>query len=132
MPKQTYLGFDFGQKRIGVAVGQSLTATAHPLTQINTNDWGALKKIIDEWQPKAFIVGLPLNMDDTPSTISKAAQTFAHELEQRYTLPVHLCDERLSSREAIERLQEMGKTKPSKEEINSMAAAVILESWLHK
>lgn len=131
MPEKTLLGFDFGTKRIGVAVGQTLTSTARPLTQVNNDDWKNIKQLIEEWRPQALVVGLPLNMDDTESRTSIAAKAFAKKLTTQFKLPVHLCDERLSSREALERLLEMGNNKPSKAEINSMAAAVILESWLH-
>jgi putative Holliday junction resolvase len=125
------LGFDFGKKRIGVAVGQQLTNSARPLTQINSIDWDSIDKLLEEWQPQTLIVGLPLNMDDSISPLAKVAKKFAKQLEQHCNLPTHLIDERLSSREALERLKDMGKNKPSKEEINSMAAAVILETWLH-
>jgi putative holliday junction resolvase len=130
MLEQTLLGFDFGTKRIGIAIGQTLTKTARPLTQLNTNDWLGLGKLIDEWRPHAFVVGLPLNMDDSTSPISKLAKQFAKQLEQRFNRTVYLCDERLSSRAALEHLQERGITKPSKQEINSTAAAVVLQSWL--
>jgi putative Holliday junction resolvase len=70
-------------------------------------------------------------MDDSISPLAKAAKKFAKNLEKHCSLPTHLIDERLSSREAIARLKDMGKNRPSKEEINSMAAAVILETWLH-
>lgn len=125
------LGFDFGKKRIGVAVGQQLTNSARPLTQIDSVDWDNIDKLLAEWQPQQLVVGLPLNMDDSISPLAKAAKKFSKQLEQHCHLPTHLIDERLSSREALERLKEMGKNKPSKEEINSMAAAVILETWLH-
>jgi len=125
-----YLGFDFGKKRIGVAIGQDITSTARPLTQIATDDQNALVDVMNEWQPKALIVGLPLNMDDTAGPLAKAAKKFAKRLENVFERPVHLCDERLTSREAIERLKLQGKNKPTKAEINSMAAAVILETWL--
>lgn len=132
MPEQILFGFDYGSKRIGIAIGQTLTASARPLTQINTADWQTLDKLIEEWHPNAFVVGLPLNMDDSASKTSKAATAFAKQLQQRYQLNTELCDERLSSREALERLTEQGNNKPSKADINSMAAAVILESWLHE
>lgn len=125
-----YLGFDFGKKRIGVAIGQDITSTARPLTQIATDDQSALAEVINEWQPKAMVVGLPLNMDDTVGPLAKAAKKFAKMLENVFERPVHLCDERLTSREAIERLKQQGNNKPTKAEINSMAAAVILETWL--
>jgi putative Holliday junction resolvase len=131
MPEQTLLGFDFGTKRIGIAVGQTLTKSARPLQQISSVDWSSLDKLIAEWRPAALVVGLPLNMDDSPGKMAKAATEFAAALREHYSLLVHLCDERLSSREALERLAERGNTKPSKAELNCMAAAVILESWLH-
>lgn len=130
MPDQV-LGFDFGTKRIGVAVGQTITLTARPLTQIDSIDWDALDILIKEWQPEYCVVGLPLNMDDSSSKISKAARKFANAIQQRYEIVVQLCDERLSSREALERLEEQGNKRPSKAEINSMAAAVIIESWFN-
>ena len=133
MPEQTVFGFDFGSKRIGIAVGQTLTKTAHALTQINNNaepQWSNLDSLITQWQPKTLIVGLPLNMDDTVGHSAKAAKKFAQQLQERYQLPVELIDERLSSREARERLQQQGRKKPDKTAINSMAAQIILENWL--
>jgi putative Holliday junction resolvase len=125
-----FLGFDFGTKRIGVAVGQLITQSARPLEQVSSIDWQAIDKLVKEWQPAGFVVGLPLHMDDRQSKMSVAAKDFAAQLQKKYTLPTHMCDERLSSREALERLEERGISKPSKAEINNMAAAVILESWL--
>ena len=125
-----YLGFDFGKKRIGIAVGETITQTARPLAQVATEDMAALEKWVSEWQPAALVVGLPLNMDDSVGPLAKAAKKFAKRLEAHFQKPVHLCDERLTSREALARLAEQGNRKPSKAEINSMAAAVILETWL--
>lgn len=132
MPDLTLLGLDYGSKRIGVAIGQTITGTARPLTQIDSIDWSGLQALVKEWQPGAFVVGLPINMDDSDSKISKAAKQFAKKLQQKFELPVHLSDERLSSREALERLELQGNTKPSKAEVNAMAAAVILQSWLRQ
>ncbi len=134
MPEQTVLGFDFGSKRIGIAVGQTLTKQARPLTQIKNNvepDWQMLDHLINEWQPKTLIIGLPLNMDGTLSNVAKAAKRFSQRLQQRYQLPTDLIDERLSSREARIRLQYEGQKKPDKKAINSMAAQIILEDWLN-
>ena len=133
MPEQTIFGFDFGSKRIGIAIGQTLTKQARALTQINNNsepDWQTLDSLINEWRPQTLIVGLPLNMDDSLGNSAKAAKKFAQQLQQRYQLPIELVDERLSSREARERLQQQGKNKPNKQSINSMAAQIILEDWL--
>lgn len=131
MPNNSVMGFDFGKKRIGVAIGQPLTNTATPLGQVEQGNWKAIGNLIDEWQPETFVVGLPLNMDDTPSPLSKAATKFSKELQKRFDKSTQTFDERLSSREAIARLEEQGKTRPSKAEINGMAAAIIVESWLN-
>ena len=82
------LCFDYGEKRIGVAVGQTLTNTARPLTQINCDgnlpQWRDVDQLIDNWRPNILLVGLPLNMNDSESAISKKARTFMRELETRY------------------------------------------------
>jgi len=135
MHEQTVIGFDYGSKRIGIAVGQTLTKTARALTQISndaTPEWSKLDTLIAEWRPKTLIVGLPLNMDDSIGHAADSAKKFAQQLQQRYHLPTHLIDERLSSREARTRLQQQGKRQPDKQAINSMAAQIILEDWLHK
>lgn len=133
MPDIRVLGFDYGAKRIGVAVGQTLLGTASALTQLSAQkgrpEVRAVQVLLDEWRPDALIVGLPLNMDDSPSKSSKAAQRFASWLEIEFKLPVYLVDERLSSREARDRLDQPGK-KYTKTELNSMAAQVIVEGWL--
>jgi len=107
---ETLIGFDFGKKRIGVAVGQTLTDTATPLTQLTAQaglpEHIAIQALIDEWRPSAFIVGLPLNMDETLGPSAIAAQKFGTWLTENFTLPVHYVDERLSSREARERISE--------------------------
>lgn len=130
-----YLCFDFGMKRIGVAVGQSVTKTANPLPYLNAQAgvpvWENLRKLIDEWRPKALIVGLPLNMDGTEQNITEAAKQFMQTLEERYHLPVHAIDERLSSVAAREHLFEKGGYRALKRgHIDSVAASIMLESWL--
>lgn len=134
MTDQRLLGFDYGSKRIGVAVGQTVLGSATPLTQLTViagkPDRAAVAKLIEEWRPNAFVVGLPLNMDDTASESSRAAQRFGKWLEKEFKKPVHFVDERLSSREAQERLTqaEPGK-KYTKEQLNSVAAQIILEDY---
>lgn len=130
------LCFDYGEKRIGVAVGQTLTNTARPLTQIACDgrlpQWQDIDELINNWRPQLLLVGLPLNMDDSESPISKKARFFMSELEARYAKIVIPVDERLTSHAARERLTESGRNKPSKEEINSVAAQIILETWLQE
>ena len=136
MLERPVLAFDYGEKRIGVAVGQTLTNTARPLTQIacdgNLPQWQDIDKLIRDWRPNIILVGLPLNMNDSESPISKKAQNFMRELEQRYHKTVVPVDERLTSHAARERLTDAGRNKPTKKEINSVAAQIILETWLQE
>ena len=135
MPSGVFLGFDFGYRRIGSAVGQHITQSASPLSTLSarqgTPDWQDIKKLIDEWRPEALIVGLPTHIDDSEQYTTPAAREFARQLETRFKLPVHLVDERLSTKEARSRLFEQGGySKLQSAEIDSIAACVILEQWL--
>ena len=98
------MSFDFGTKRIGIAVGQRLTGNTQALVPIKARngipDWDALQLIIDEWQPDAFVTGLPLNMDGSQSDMSRRANKFSRRLEGRFHRPSYTHDERLSSFEA--------------------------------
>jgi putative holliday junction resolvase len=127
----TLLGFDYGTAKIGVAVGQTLTATASPLVTLRAvqqrPDWDAIGRLITEWQPAALVVGLPFNMDDSEAEVAPRARRFAHQLEGRYRLPVHLVDERLTSKEAAHQL---GRKPKRIEELDALAAKLILETWL--
>ncbi len=127
---QTVLGFDFGEKRTGVAVGQTLTGTATALTTLysegNKPDWRSIENLIQEWQPDALVVGIPLHMDGCEQAMTKKARKFARQLEGRFDLPVHEAEERLSSLEAE---QTLGK-HTEKAAIDREAARIILQSWL--
>lgn len=129
------LGFDFGMKRIGVAVGQTITKSARPLTTLKANQgipqWEILNKLIKTWQPDALVVGIPLNMDGTEQPLTQAAQAFSNELKQRYGLSVYGMDERLSTKDARERLFNQGGYKALQEgQVDSVAAQLILQNWL--
>ncbi|KTD13312.1 Holliday junction resolvase RuvX [Legionella jamestowniensis] len=135
MPEGVYLGFDFGYKRIGVAVGQRITLTARPLTTLDAKqgipNWDEIQKIISEWRPDALIVGLPTCIDDSEQYTTAAARVFANELEKRFVLPVHLVDERLSTVEARSQLfAEGGYRKIKQSKVDSFAACIILQQWL--
>ncbi|MGQ3892849.1 Holliday junction resolvase RuvX [Legionella sp. CNM-4043-24] len=135
MPAGVYAGFDFGYKRIGVAIGQAITQTARPLSTLNAKDgvpdWKELEKIIREWRPKALIVGLPTCIDDSEQYTTAAARAFARKLRKQFALPVHLVDERLSTVEARAQLfAEGGYRKIQNTQIDSIAACIILEQWL--
>ncbi len=127
----TLLGFDYGTRRIGVAVGQTITGTASALTTLlavqQRPDWDRIGELIATWQPDALVVGLPFNMDDTETEVASQARRFARQLEGRYRLPVHLVDERLTSLEAE---RQLGKKAKRKENIDALAAKLILETWL--
>lgn len=126
------LGFDFGTQKIGVASGQSLTGTGSPLPALRCRDqapdWAAIEALIREWQPDALVVGLPLNMDDSESPLSQQARRFARRLNGRFGKPVWMVDERLSTRDARERMgdQYRGGADPR---VDSLAAALIIETY---
>ncbi len=121
------LGFDYGRKRIGIAVGQTLTRTARPLRSLPVTrrepDWAALSGILEQWRPSALIVGIPLTMDGAEQPLTREARRFGRKLKQHYGLPVHEVDERLSSQEARRR-------SPGLRRVDPIAAQIIIESWL--
>ncbi len=127
----TLLAFDYGDKLIGVAVGQTVTATANPLECVRVGrtgpDWDSIARLIATWQPDALVVCLPLNMDGTEQPITWSAKRFEDQLKGRFFLPVHSMDERLSTREARERLALAGQPNAADD---AVAAQVILEGWL--
>lgn len=129
------LGFDFGMKRIGVAVGQTVTQTARALTTLSAKQgipsWDSLNKLIKTWQPDALVVGIPLNMDGTKQPLTDAAQQFADTLKERYGLAVYGMDERLSTKDARERLFTEGGYKALQNgQVDRIAAQLILQNWL--
>jgi len=129
----TLIGFDFGIKSIGVAIGQTLTRTANPLTSLTAKDgtpqWAQIDKLLTTWQPTGLVVGIPYG--ENMERVAKAAAQFAHVLAQRYTLPVYTVDERLSSKAARAKLQAEGGYKAlNKPAVDAMAAKLILEQWL--
>jgi conserved hypothetical protein TIGR00250 len=128
------LGFDFGTKSIGVAVGQQLTGTARALTalkaQDGTPDWKLIEKLLKEWQPDYVVVGLPLNMDGTEQPLTDRARKFANRIHGRFGVRVELQDERLSTVEARADLFERGGFRAlQKGQVDSQSAVIILEDW---
>ncbi len=126
---KTVVGFDYGTHWIGVAVGQTLTRQASPQPAVKTNDWAAVEKLIAQWQPQLFVVGLPLDMRGEAQEMTARAQRFARQLKGRFGIPAELVDERLTTREAYQIAIE-NQRKKSKTEIDSLSAALITESWL--
>ncbi len=132
---QTVLGFDFGLRRIGVAVGQTITGTAAPLNTVKAQDgvpdWQTLADLITLWRPHALIVGMPLHIDASEQAITHTANQFAQQLRNRFNLPVHRVDERYTTLAAKQLLYEQGGfRKLKKAQIDGWAAKLILESWL--
>lgn len=129
------LGFDYGTKQIGVAVGQAITGQARELcvlkAQNGVPDWSQIERLVKEWQPDAMVVGLPLNMDGTPSEMSERAARFARRLHGRFNLPVHTHDERLTTFEAKgHRLAQGQRDGYRQRPVDALAAALLLEGWL--
>ncbi|MGD2172391.1 MAG: Holliday junction resolvase RuvX [Gammaproteobacteria bacterium] len=128
----TVIGFDYGTRWIGVAVGQTLTRQARPLGAVKTGDWEAIERVLHEWKPQRLIVGLPLNMQGEEQEMSKRAERFGRQLEGRFGISTDCIDERLTTREAYTIAVEDGHNRKSKQEIDSLAAALITESWLRE
>lgn len=140
-PEQTVLlGLDYGVKKMGMALGNTVTQDARPFDILAMNngqpaDWDNLLGIIDTWKIGRVIVGLPLNMDGSSSMIAKRAHKFARRLahrlmEQRIHIPVQLFDERLTSVEAREMAWELGLIKNERDPIDDISACLLLQSYL--
>ena len=127
------LAFDFGLRRIGVAVGQTITQSANPLPVLLAEkgepDWQLVVQLIAQWHPTVLIVGLPYKMEGGEQAISFAARKFAQKLKTQFNLPVHLVDERFTTREAKSQLRSSG-VKLNDVSTDSFAAKLILESWM--
>ena len=129
------LGFDYGLKRIGVATGQTVTGTSTPLTTIVQNEddshWREIEQLVTRWKPDVLLVGIPYMLDGSETEMGRHARKFRSQLEQRFGLPTELVDETLSSFQAEQELkQNMQLGQHNKAEIDRMAAAIIVQSWL--
>jgi putative Holliday junction resolvase len=133
----TVLAFDYGERFVGVAVGEAGVGVAHPLATIDERAaaprFAAIAALIEEWKPSALVVGLPLGLDGEPHELTRRARSFARRLEGRFGLPVRLVDERLSSADAEERLRAIGRGgRRHKALTHPVAAQVILQDWLDR
>jgi putative pre-16S rRNA nuclease len=133
----TLLGFDFGNKKIGVAVGQTATRMANPLTTLRSHnqkpDWEAIAKLIHEWKPTGLVVGISKQQDGSDNVITPRMQKFSRQLNGRFNLPVYQVDETLTTFEAKQLLFDdlgvsAGKLWAVQDQI---AAQLILQSWLN-
>lgn len=134
---ETILAFDFGLRRIGVAVGQQVTCSASALGTVGNGgdgpDWARIDAFIKEWQPARLVVGMPLMADGRPGSLAEPIAAFCKELG-RYGLPLAIVDERHTSREAGEQLiaarRDGRRGRIARGEIDAAAAAMIAERWL--
>lgn len=132
------LSFDFGVKRYGLAIGQCLTGEARPLKPLPAKDgivsWELLDPILAQWRPELLLVGIPLNMDDSLSDMSRRADKFRRRLAARYQLPAIGVDERLSSFAAKQqvRQQQPGVRDFGKHSVDGLAASLIFDTWLQQ
>ena len=132
------LGFDYGARRIGVASGNRISQSARPLPTLvaikGQPDWSRIDALLAEWKPEALIVGLPLTLDGGEQATTRGARAFADALAEHSKLPVHLVDERHTSQEASHRFAAQRAAGAARRRdasnIDSLAAAVILEGWL--
>ncbi len=136
MKGRTFLGFDYGEKVIGVAVGSTYSGLAEPLTALpggRHTDWARLTRLIEQWRPDALVVGLPLNLDGSENEMTGLARRFGKRLQARYNLPVHMVDERLTTRMAAGVLYEAGiPGRRHKRRLDKLAAQAILQAFLHE
>jgi putative Holliday junction resolvase len=135
---QIVLAFDFGQRRIGVACGDTVSRSASHARTLSSGPrgvpWQQVDALIRDWRPSVLVVGLPYNVDDSESAAAARARSFASALTARYTLPVQFVDERYSSLEALDRLKQarasgLRKRRVAKSDVDAGAARVILERW---
>ena len=132
----TFLAFDYGEKYIGVAAGSRHSRQAQALTTLRGSaknpDWVGISRLIEEWRPDALVVGLPLNMDGSDNPMTRAARAFGQRLQDRYNLPVHMVDERLSTLAARDILNEAGvPMRRHKARLDQLAAQTILQAFLN-
>lgn len=130
-PQSGYvIGFDFGLKRIGVAIGQNITQTASPEAIVKSQDgkpdWDHITQIFEQWQPDAIVVGLPMRLNGEEQALTQPARKFGQRLSGRYQRPVYYIEEQLSSIEAEQRLANKNQSQHS----DDHAAQIILENWL--
>jgi len=133
-PSGTLIGFDFGERRIGVAVGETGTGIANPLGAIdaaaNDERFRRIGQLVEEWHPAGFVVGRPRHADDSEHEVAKLAEKFARRLAARYNVPVVMVDETLTSATAEASLRDSRAGAKRKGDVDAVAAAIILQSYL--
>jgi len=129
----TVLAFDFGTRRIGVAVGNTITRTAQPLTTVSASDarerLAAIADLVTQWQPQMLVVGVPVHADGTPHAMTARARDFADDLATRFAISVHLADERHTTALAQSALDAAGAGRKGRAARDEIAAQIILQGW---
>lgn len=129
-----YLGIDYGSKQMGFAIGQGVTCTTKPLGVLKNHqgqlDWPKLNAWLEQWRIAAIVVGFPFNIDGTRAEITNEVEWFIETLQQKIPLAIYTCDERLTTFEAKQRWSEQYHSAPTKNQVDELAAQIILESWL--
>ena len=127
------MSFDYGTAKIGIAIGQSISSTAEPLTIIKAKDgipnWSQITDLIESWRPNYLVVGLPYNLDGSDSKLLQRALKFANRLNGRFNIPTFGIDERLSSEAAKEKYKIGNSRNIVRKKIDDVAAQIILETW---
>ena len=127
------MAFDFGLRNIGIAIGQNITKSASTFYAIKAKegepDWMKLDSIVKEWEPSLFIVGDPINMDGTKSEFNKRILKFSNDLKKRYAINIYKMDERLTTKEAKERIKDESNGLQASANKHSISAQIILEDW---
>ena len=127
------MSFDYGTEKIGIAIGQSISSTAEPLTIIKAKDgipnWSEITGLTESWRPNYFVVGLPYNLDGSDSKLLQRVLKFAQRLNGRFNIPTFGIDERLSSEAAKEKYKIGNPKNTVRKEIDDVAAQIILETW---
>tara|TARA_Y100000590_G_scaffold296909_2_gene334557 strand:+ start:79 stop:501 length:423 start_codon:yes stop_codon:yes gene_type:complete len=127
------MAFDFGLRNIGIAIGQNITKSASTFYAIKAKegepDWMKLDSIVKEWEPSLFIVGDPINMDGTKSEFQKRILKFSNDLKKRYAINIYKMDERLTTKEAKERIKDESNGLQASANKHSISAQIILEDW---
>ena len=134
------IAFDFGLKRTGVAVGNTVIGSATPECTLTSNDelpdWEGISKLFKEWQPSQIVVGMPVELDGTENPLKKRIDRFCNQIQGRYNIDVDQENEQFTSIEAAQRLKQLRqsgrKQKVSKDEVDKIAAAIILENWMQR
>ena len=134
------IAFDFGLKRTGVAVGNTVIGSATPECTLTSKDespdWDGISKLIEDWQPSQIVVGMPMELDGSENPLKKRIERFCNQIQGRYNITVDQENEQFTSLEAAQRLKQLRqsgrKQKVSKDEVDKIAASIILENWMQR